>query len=246
MRFPDGETKPLGGLALAREWRRSSLGIEIDRRELPYTISSLRAHPYETAAALTWKRTTDAAESAAALHATRYFDGNSGRGADAYQIVRVAHSANASLSIGSAFSYRDTDDTRFRLIGASAVPSPGGGFSYSYTARYDPYWTPRNLREVRGIVAATYGLGRAALHLHADAGLAHDRDLVFGPTTGATATVPLFAAPIEVSRTFHPWRASADLSFPLRGAFAASAGVEHQRTAFYRANSVHFGFSGRL
>ncbi len=211
LRFPDGETKPLGGFTLAREWRHASLSLDVDRHELLYTVSSLRAHPYETASALVWKSTTDDAESAVALRSTRYFDSNSGRGADAYHLMRVARGSRASLSLGGAFSYRDTDETRFRLLSTS-------------TARYDPYWTPRDLREVRGIVAATCSLGRAAVHLHVDAGLARE----------------------EVSRTFHPWRASADMSFPLRGAFVATLGAEHQRTAFYRANSIHFGFSGRL
>jgi tetratricopeptide (TPR) repeat protein len=245
-RFPDGATKPLGGVSLAHEWQGSTLSLDVDQHELLYAAPSLRTHARETTATLGWNRSSDAVPSAAALHAIRYFDGNSGRAADAYHLMRVAHTPRGSLSIGASVSYRDSDESRFRLIGASAAPLPGGGFAYSYSARYDPYWTPRNLFEVRAIVAATMNVDHATIHLHADSGIGHDRDLQFGPANGTTAAVPLFAAPVEVSRTFHPWRASADVVFPLRGAFSATIGVEHQTTVFYRADSIHIGLTGRL
>lgn len=245
-RFPDGETKPLGGVMLAHEWRGSSVSIDLDRHELLYAASSLAAHASETTATIGWSRGSDAASSTVALHAIRYFDGNSGRAADAYHLMRVAHAARGSISAGGAVSYRDSEESRFRLIGASAAPLPGGAFAYSYTARYEPYWTPRSLVEVRGIVAATLNAGHATIHLHADGGIGHDRDLLFGPSDGTTAAVPLFATPVGVSRTFHPWRASAEIVFPLRGPFTATLGIEDQATVFYHAHSIHFGFTGRL
>ncbi|HXH39763.1 MAG TPA: hypothetical protein VNN08_14130, partial [Thermoanaerobaculia bacterium] len=245
-RFPDGATKPLGGLSLAHEWSGSTLSVDIDQHELLYAAPSLRTHASETSATLGWNRSSEAASSAAALHAIRYFDGNSGRAADAYHLLRVAHTARASLSIGASASYRDSEQSRFRLIGASAAVLAGGGFAYSYSARYDPYWTPRNLFEARAIVAANLNVGRATIHLHADSGIAHDRDLQFGPSSGTTAAVPLFVTPAEVSRTFHPWRASADVVVPLPGTFAVTLGTEHQTTVFYRADSIHIGLTGRL
>jgi len=93
--------------------------------------------------------------------------------------------------------------------------------------RYDPYWTPQDLIEARAVAAAIVNAGWASIHLHADGGWARDRDL-------------------GLYRTFHPWRASADIVFPLHGAFNATVGVEHQTTVFYRADSIHFGFSGRM
>jgi len=245
-RFPDGETKALGGLTLAHEWRGSTISFDVDRHELLYTASSLRAHASETTTTLGWSRSNDATSSAVALHAVRYFDGNSGRAADAYHLMRVAHSGRGSFSIGAAAAYRDSDESRFHFIGASAAPSPGGGFAYSYSARYDPYWTPQNLIEVRGIVAATLNAGRATIHLHADGGIARDRDLLFGPAAGTTAAVPLFATPVEASRTFHPWRASADVVLPLNGRFTATLGFERQKTVFYRSDTIHFGFTSRF
>ena len=191
------------------------------RRSAPTSISRAaptppacwRTHASETTATLGWNRSSDTASSAAALHAIRYFDGNSGRAADAYHLARIAHGERGSLSIGAAISYRDTDESRLTAIGNER--------------RYEPYWTPQELLETRAVAAAILNAGRAAIHLHADGGWAHDRD------TG-------------IPRTFHPWRASADVAFPLRGAFTATIGFEHQTTVFYNANSIHFAFSGRL
>jgi tetratricopeptide (TPR) repeat protein len=212
-RFPDGETKPLGGFALAREWRGATISFDVEQHELLYTASALRTHASETTTTLDWTRSSDAASSSVALHAIRYFDGNSGRAADAYHLARVAHGASGSLSIGAAVSYRDTEESRLVFVGSER--------------RYDPYWTPLDLSEVRAVAAATLNAGRAAVRLHADGGWARDRD-------GG------------VHRTFYPWRVSADFVFPLRGAFTATIGVEHQTTVFYNANSIRLGVSGRL
>jgi len=212
-RFPDGETKMLGGLALAREWRGATISADVDQHELLYTASSLRTHASETTTTLGWSRSNDAASSALALHAIRYFDGNSGHAADGYHLARIAHGASGSLSIGAAVSYRDTEESRLIVAGNER--------------RYDPYWTPLDLFEVRAVAAATLNAGRAAVHVHADGGWARDRDE-------------------GLQRTFHPWRMSADVAFPLHGAFTATIGVEHRTTVFYNANSIHLGFSGRL
>ena len=246
LRFPDGTTKPLGGIGLAREWSHSSIAAEIDRHEILYAASAMRGHPSETTSTIAWNRDTDATSSAAAIHSIHYFDGNHGQAAEAYNLTRVARGARASLSAGASASYRDTSDSRFRLVGASAAPLPGGVFVYSYDARYDPYWTPRDLLEIRGIVAARMDFGRATVRLHGDGGWAHDRDLVFGPIRGTAPLAPLFAAPVEVPRTFHPWRASADVAVPVRGAFVVTIGIERQTTVFYRATAFRFGFNGHL
>jgi tetratricopeptide (TPR) repeat protein len=218
LRFPDGTTKPLGGISLTREWSHTSIAAEIDRHEILYTVSALRAHPSETTASLAWNRNTDTASSSAALHSIRYFDGNHGRAAEAYHLVRIVKRERASFSIGASASYRDTSESRFRFIG-------NGGL-------YDPYWTPRDLVDVRGIVAATVDTGRVKVRLQGDSGWAHDHAPVFGPA--------------EVARTFHPWRASADVTIPLGDAFTGTLGVERQATVFYRATAIRLGFSGRL
>lgn len=246
LRFPDGATRPLSAISLAREWSHSSLQIGIERREILYTAAALESHPAETTATIAWNRDTEASSSAAAVHAIRYFDRNRGQAAEAYHLQRVAQSGRASFSAGASASYRDTGESRFRLIGASAAPLAGGGFAYSYDARYDPYWTPRKLVEVRGILAAAVDAGRATIRLHGDGGWAHDRDLVFGPAEGTASLAPLFSPPIEAPRTFHPWRASTEVDVPLRGRFTVTAGAERQATVFYSATAFRLGLSGRL
>ena len=92
------------------------------------------SHPSETVTTLGWSRDGDAVSSAAAVHAIRYFDRNSGRAADAWHLARVAHGARGSLSVGAAVSYRDTDESRLRVV--------------DNEQRYDPYWTPEELLEI--------------------------------------------------------------------------------------------------
>jgi hypothetical protein len=245
LRFPDGTTKPLGAIGLAREWSQASIAVEIERHEILHAASAMRGHPSGTTSTLEWNRDTDAGSSAAAVHLIHYFDRNRGRAAEAYHLVRIARGARVSVSAGASASYRDTGASRFRLIGASASRA-GDGFAYSYDARYDPYWTPRDLVELRGIVAARIDIGRATVRLHGDGGWAHDRYPVFGPASWTAPLPPLFAAPVEAPRTFHPWRASADLDVPVRGAFIATIGIERQTTVFYRATAFRVGLHGRL
>ena len=111
-RFPDGETKRSAASRSAREWRGSTISADIDQHELLYTASSLRTHASETTTTLGWTRSSDAASSSVALHAIRYFDGNSGRAADGYHLARVVHGDPGSLSVGAAASYRDTEESR--------------------------------------------------------------------------------------------------------------------------------------
>src|SRR4029079_11325865 len=104
---------------------------------LLYTASSLQSHPYETTATLAWKHGDDAA---VALHAIRYFDGNLGRAAEGYRLVRVG----PWLSAGASAAVRDTDESRFDGV------------------RYDPYWTPQHLVAPRRVVL------RDARHRHTE------------------------------------------------------------------------------
>jgi len=237
-RFPDGRAQPLGRVRVEHE----SLSFAIERAELLDTASSLLAHPHATTATAAWTRTSRDASSFAALHATRYFDGNHGAAADAYHLVPI----NSSFSAGVSAAYRNTDESRFRLIGSSSTLMANDSFRYSYVARYEPYWTPRRLVESRAIVAATIHAGHALLYLHADGGIARDRVSAFGPAFGTTPLPPLFAAPAEFGRTFHPWRLSANATFHATPQIEMTIGAEHQTTVFYSANAIRFALTRRL
>ncbi|HEY6139279.1 MAG TPA: tetratricopeptide repeat protein [Thermoanaerobaculia bacterium] len=161
-RFPDGATKILGSAGIARD----AFSATIDRHELLYTASSLQSHPYETTATLAWKHGDDAA---VALHAVRYFDGNRGRAAEGYRLVRVA----PWLSAGASAAVRDTDESRFDGI------------------RYDPYWTPQHLADARGVVAAKAGI----VNLHLDGGWGRESSRTYHPWRASVeAALPLRGA----------------------------------------------------
>lgn len=246
LRFPNGETDPLGSVSFLRTLGRSTLALSVDRTELLHTASSLDDHPTATTSTLRWSRDHNGTLSAAAARATSYFDGNNGISADAYHLVRVLNRQSASLSIGASAAYRDTEETRFALDAASSVRAADGTYIYRYRASYDPYWTPHQLVEARVLAVSQLRYGRITVDLHGDGGIGRDLDLLFGPSSGSSAAAPLYAAPIENQRTFHPWRASATLSWPLGARHALTAAVEHQSTAFYNANTFHAGVTGRF
>lgn len=83
-------------------------------------------------------------------------------------------------------------------------------------AAYDPYWTPERLAEGRLIAAAAF----ARVRVHLDGGWAHDR----------------------INGSFHPWRASADITLP----YGATFSIERQSTIFYRATSFHLTIVRRV
>lgn len=206
IRFPDSHNQLLGGASLARVWPHASLTMSFDRHEILYTATSLGSHPYETALQLAWNRVTAASASNAAIRHVVYFDRNHGLAAEAYQLNRIAHGETWAVQAGAAASYRDTDESRF------------------ISGRYEPYWTPIELREARAILASDIGVRRAAIHLHVDGGVARDAQL---------------------ARTFHPWRTSAAFDFPLGRTFRMNVAAERQSTVFYRANTIAIGISGR-
>jgi hypothetical protein len=166
LRFPDGRTEPLGGISVSS----GAFAFDVDRHEILYTLASLHDHPSETAATLAWKDQS----SQIALHAIRYFDGNSGRAFDAWHLLPVG-----KFSLGAAASYRDTDQSRFN------------------GTAYDPYWTPRRLAEARLIAAAAVGKVR----LHLDGGWAHDRvNGSFHPWRASADVALPFGATLSVER----------------------------------------------
>jgi Tfp pilus assembly protein PilF len=247
LRFPDGETKILGGGALRRRLSsNSNLALQVDQRELLYTYTSLLSHPSVTAVSLRWDLEQPGGWYAAAYaEALRYFDENSGLSVGGYAAVPVVRAGGLTLLIGAGASYRDTDETRFRLESVSSVPVGGGTFQYTYRGVYDPYWTPLDTTEARAVAVLQWSRpGGTTLRVNADGGVARETVTGFGPERGSTPLPFPGSAPFE--RTIYPWRAGLELVRPIGTASSISIGYEHFVTAFYVSDEVAARFIRRF
>jgi tetratricopeptide (TPR) repeat protein len=247
VKFPDGETKLLGGGAIRRPLSpHSRLSLTVDQQELLYTTTSLLTHPYVTTATLRWDLEQPSGWYAAAYgEARRYFDDNSGVAVGAFAAAPVMRTPSLTLWVGGGASYRDTSETRFRLERMSSRPRPGGGFTYQYEGIYDPYWTPIETAEARGAVALRWALSeRTALRLHADGGVGREVAIGFGPDQG-TSPVPLPGAG-SFNRDYNPWRAGLELTSALTDSSSITVSYEHFVTAFYTSDEAAIRFSKRF
>ncbi|MEO8055742.1 MAG: tetratricopeptide repeat protein [Acidobacteriota bacterium] len=247
LRAPDGTTLGLWGLSLRRSLGPGgALTLTADRREALATRSAIADHPNVTRAGLAWSRESRSGWSAGAeAFCLRWFDGNDGVSAAAWVLVPLV-SGSIRLSAGPAFSYRDTNSTRFALASTSSTALDGGGFRYAYTGEYVPYWTPLELWDGR-LAAVLEGnvLPRLTGRLRADAGWAHDQAVGFGPDTG-TASAPAATYFFTYGRVFHPWRVAASLAWDLGAGARIEVGYEHQTTVYYRSDALHASVVGRF
>jgi hypothetical protein len=128
----------------------------------------------------------------------------------------------------------------YLLVPVSPTLSIGGSVAYRDTVQsrfrggaYDPYWTPKNLYEGRAIASAVLHRGNRVFGLHVDGGAARDR-----------ALDPQSASPYN--RTFHPWRAAATFSLPMRRDVVLNVSAERTSTVFYTANEIRASVAGRF
>ncbi|MFZ2493659.1 MAG: hypothetical protein WA208_19435 [Thermoanaerobaculia bacterium] len=150
MRFPDGETHPLGLIAADRRIGRSTLSLTASRSALFGSATALDTHAYADSLELKWSRPNASAR----VESLRFFDDNRGLAADAWLLVPAG-----PLSVGGSLAFRDTFESRFVTTGV-----------------YDPYWTPIDLREARLIATGSRRFEHATAAIHADVGVA-DEDL---------------------------------------------------------------------
>jgi hypothetical protein len=242
-RFPDGFHAAIGEVAVTRDLPgHSKLGLSARKTPLLGTASSVAHHETTTQLSVSWRR-DPAARWLAAVSAQvlDYSDGNSGTGADAWVVAPVFSRGTFMLRAGLSGAWRDTELDRFRFTTFRSEQESPGVWRYTYTGVYDPYWTPHELKEARVVVVAEI----PRLKIHADAGYARDRALGFGPRTGSTPT-PLFIDPQMQGRSFRPWRAGAELHWPIAARIDVRARYVHEVTAFYRANEFEASLGGRL
>jgi Flp pilus assembly protein TadD len=248
LRFPDGRTEGLFGIALRHPLGPSGdLTVHASRQELLTVLSSIDDHPSVTSVGIAWDWKPRSGW-LARLEASglRYFDGNDGFSANAYALAPLGSLSGFVFSAGPAVSYRDTDESRFRLVHSVSVPLGGGEYRYAYTGQYDPYWAPQRLREVR-LVAVVQGtvFRNVTGKVQADGGYARDQAVGFGPETGSTA-VPPAAFSFSYDRAYHPWRFTASLGATLASGVRLELGYEHQVTVYYRSDSLHATLGGRF
>jgi tetratricopeptide (TPR) repeat protein len=248
LRFPDGYTEGLWGIAL-----RHALGpwgdvtVRASRQELLLVRSSIDEHPSVTSvgASWDWKRPSGWL---ARLEASRlrYFDANDGWSASGFALAPLGSLSGFTFSIGPAVSYQDADESRFQLASSVSVPLGGGAFRYEYTGQYDPYWTPHHLWDVHLTAVVQGNVSRnLTAKVQADGGYAHDRAVGFGPETGFTA-VPPAAFSFFFDRTYHPWRLAASLTETFTCGARLEVGYEHQVTVFYTSDALHATLGGRF
>lgn len=242
-RFPDGFSATLGEAAVTRSLPgRSALVVSARRTALLGTAFSVDDHETVTRYSLSWRRDPEARWLAAVgAHSLHYSDGNRGSGADAWFVAPVFGRDSFMLRAGASAAWRDTELDRFRFTTFRSDQERPGVWRYTYTGVYDPYWTPHELKEGRVVMVAEL----TWLKIHADAGYARDRALGFGPRTGTTPN-PLFIHPNMQERSYRPWRAGAEITWPLPNRIELRARYLHEVTAFYRANEFEASLGGRL
>ncbi|MEO6259295.1 MAG: tetratricopeptide repeat protein [Thermoanaerobaculia bacterium] len=240
LRYGDGATRALGGVALRRAvFEKSELVASVERRELVATVTAQEFHPAVTSWAVGWHRDGDPRRFLAAADAgrLRFQDHNRGWFAQGYALVPVVSRARFTAAVGGSVLAQDTSESRFSVESASSTRTGAGSFAYSFLGNYTPYWTPRNLREVRALLNLSSDLSPvSSLKFHADAGVARDTAESFGPAAG-TSPFPPAVVVYQFDRRFHPWRVSATFSRGVAESTRLDFSVESSSTAFYRART---------
>ena len=222
----------VGGASLT--WRR--LAVLVDRHEEVASAPAMDQRVFSTTTTLRWKHDRSWIAMAEASRRS-YSDDNRGWAVVAYAVAPALKRSGWTLWAGASAAARDTNESRFHPTAVSSVRE-GGFFRYTYRGEYDPYWTPDDLREVRGVVALERELPRGRVKVHADAGAARDRGRAFGPDTGPLS-LPLETFTFAFDRDYHPYRFGVSAGLTLTPAFALEIGAERSVTVDYRSTSFH-------
>jgi len=240
IRFPDGESRLLGGLSgTLRTSRRSRLTLEGRRRELLAGLESSDEHAtIDSLGAVFHLEPRPRWIGELRGETLEYSDGNHGESFSAYVLAPLATMGTARMSAGLSGAWRDTDQSRFRIDEIRAERTVDF-FTYHYEGVYDPYHTPQSLKEVRVMMSMELTRGRFIGQIRGDLGTARDRATAFGPPIGPTPLPNLDTYALTYSREFHPWRLALAVSLPVAYQFEIHASYERIVTSDYRAHSAH-------
>jgi hypothetical protein len=231
----------LGGGYLARrgtgasDWiGRASIGVRLpqgislrvrsERAAYLWTLASLET-PIVTnkgQGIFSWDRKGWLAE--AAYGADFFPDGNKVWNAYGWLLAPLVRSHGTTLRAGYSLSYSDSDESRWNL------PAGGG------EGRYDPYYTPEELRVHDVIFSGDVHLTHS-LTFHANGGYGFSAREIAPPSQ-------LDQAP--ALRKFHPWNAHASLDVALARGLSLRLSGDHEKTAFWRMNRFSAGLTYRF
>lgn len=244
--LPEQSTELVGSLGVSRRLGSSQLlSVSLSREPLLYNLAALDRIELLTRSAVAWERQGSWLASLRAAHLD-YSDENEGVDLAGYVLVPILRGSSWSLHTGVSAAWRDTDESRFRPAQIDAVAIGPGHYAYSFEGIYDPYWTPVNLKEARGVVAAS-GSGERLVrwNVRLTAGVARDEAVAFGPDEGASP-IPSTIFRFPLDREYHPWTAAAGLEWKLGATTALALDFEHSRTVDYEANEIRAAVVGRF
>lgn len=164
-------------------------------------------------------------------------DGNTIRTAYVWLLAPVL----PALRLGYSFAWQDADETRWSADPAAGAPGLPGGAPTPPTAaadtvpgRYDPYFTPEQIR-IHALLAEVRGdLGRGVGRLNLSWGVhATEQAPILLASAGGGGARLVFA-----ERDFTPWEVAGTLDLEVSGGVDLRFEAEHRRTAFYELSRV--------
>jgi tetratricopeptide (TPR) repeat protein len=244
--FDDGSAENLANASVSWKVGREIVALTFDQFTLLGTASAIERRESASRISLAWRHDRERGlQAAATAHALRYTDDNDGFGADIYALQPLLRRGSMTLRGGLSAAWRDSREDRFRFTGFQSEQRTDGLFDYSFSGVYDPYWTPNDLSEGRVIASIESVSSRAQFRIQADGGYARERARGFGPAFDVTPS-PTFTFPITLSRTYNPWRVSAELTIPINQRIEFRARARREATAFYNVNEFEASLGGYL
>jgi len=144
------------------------------------------------------------------------------------------------LRAGYAFSWQDSEQTRWTLVEAGdrpGGPGPGGpGGTTTPTGRYTPYFTPEatSIHSLLGEFKAPLGMGTGRLSFSLGFRAVEQAPSLITDGVGPTGTVRT----VFTERHFTPWNVTAVTSWPAGCCVDLRVEAELGRTAFYRSSRM--------
>lgn len=163
----------------------------------------------------------------------------------AWALAPVVRDAPAEVHLGYGFNYQDAEQNRF-VLAPAVRRGVGQGAPDRFAGRYEPYYTPQNMRthSVAGAVALRPS---AMLTLRASGTYGvhamENAPFFFQTGSGATPSSPVLS---YYRRTFRPWNTRVAVSAVLPAGLTSTLYGEHIRTAFWASTAVGLELSRRF